>query len=96
MGVPAAGLVAWIITLLETFGGLALIFGVGTRVTALLLSLSMIVATFISMHLHIPFISTQAATGYELNLALLASLIPILILGPGRYSLARYIILQEE
>lgn len=95
VGIPAAGLFAWVVTLLETFGGLALILGIGTRITALLLSITMIITTFIVIQLHIPFISTQTATGYELNLALLAALIPILILGPGRYSLARYIVTKE-
>jgi uncharacterized membrane protein YphA (DoxX/SURF4 family) len=92
---PAPLLCAWIVTLLETFGGLALILGVATRVVALLLMISMIVAIFVVMHFSFPLISTDVATGYELNLALIASLIPILILGPGRYSLARHIVRND-
>lgn len=95
VGIPAAGLFAWIVTLLETFGGLALIVGIGTRISSLLLSITMIVSAFVLMQNAFPFISTQVATGYELNLALLAALLPILILGPGRYSLAKYVIVQE-
>ncbi|MDB5254658.1 MAG: DoxX family protein [Candidatus Nomurabacteria bacterium] len=90
--IPAPLLFAWLVTLLETFGGLALILGVATRAVALLLIITMIVAILVLMHFSFPFISTQTATGYELNLALIASLIPILILGPGRYSLAKYIV----
>lgn len=94
--IPAALLFAWIVTLLETFGGLALIFGVATRIVSLLLIITMIVSIIVVLHFGLPFISTQTATGYELNLALIASLIPILILGPGRYSLAKYIISNEQ
>ncbi len=93
--VPAPLLSAWIVTLLETFGGLALILGVATRATALLLITTMIVAILVLLHFSTPLISTDIITGYELNLALIASLIPILILGPGRYSLAKYIVSKE-
>lgn len=95
IGIPAAALFAWLVTLLETFGGLALIIGIGTRITALLLSIIMLITTFIVIQLHLPFISTQTTIGYELNLSLFAALIPILILGPGRYSLAKYIVTKE-
>jgi uncharacterized membrane protein YphA (DoxX/SURF4 family) len=94
--IPAPLLAAWIVTLLETFGGLALILGVATRVTALLLITTMVVSIFVLLHFSFPFISTETATGYELNLALISSLLPILILGPGRYSLAKYIVSKEQ
>jgi putative oxidoreductase len=93
--IPAPLLFAWIVTLLETFGGLALILGVATRIVSLLLIVTMIVSIFVVIHFAFPLISTGTMTGYELNLALIASLIPILILGPGRYSLAKYIVSNE-
>jgi putative oxidoreductase len=95
-GIPLAALFAWIVTLLETFGGIALILGIGTRITALLLGITMIVSSIVIIKMDLPFISTQLATGYELNFALLAALLPIIILGPGRYSLARYIIINDQ
>ncbi len=95
-GIPAALLFAWIVTLIETFGGLALIVGVATRITSLLLIVTMIVAVLVVTHFGVPFISTQTASGYELNMALIAALIPILILGPGRYSLAKYLVTHEQ
>ncbi len=91
-GIPAGLLFAWIVTLIETFGGLALILGVATRMVSLLLIITMIVSIIVVLHFGAPFISTQVATGYELNVALIASLIPILIIGPGRYSLAKHIV----
>ncbi|MEO5646471.1 MAG: DoxX family protein [Candidatus Paceibacterota bacterium] len=94
--IPAALLFAWIVTLVETFGGLALILGVATRIVSLLLIITMFVSILVIVHFGMPLISTQTATGYELNLALIAALIPILILGPGRYSLAKYIITNEQ
>ncbi|MES2225108.1 MAG: DoxX family protein [Patescibacteria group bacterium] len=96
VGIPLAALFAWIVTLVETFGGLALILGIGTRITALLLAITMIVASIIVIQMGSPLINTQLATGYELNLALIAALIPIIILGPGRYSLARYVIIKDQ
>lgn len=95
-GIPAALLVAWLVTLLETFGGLALIIGVCTRLTALLLGIAMIAAAIICIKMGLPFISTQSIVGYELNFSLFAALTPILILGPGRYSLAKYILRKES
>lgn len=95
-GIPAALLIAWLVTLLETFGGLALIIGVCTRLTALLLGIAMIAAAIICIKMGLPFISTQSIVGYELNFSLFAALTPILILGPGRYSLAKYILRKES
>lgn len=94
--IPLPLLSAWIVTLVETFGGIALVLGVATRLTALLLIITMIVAIMVVLSFGIPFISTDIATGYELNLALIAALIPVLILGPGRYSLAKYIVTHQQ
>ena len=44
MGVPAAGLMAWVIGIVEVFGGLALILGAFVSVASALLIANMLVA----------------------------------------------------
>lgn len=83
VNIPAPMLMAWIVTLVETFGGLALILGLWTELAAGLLMVVMIVAI-------IAVKGTMGLVGgYELDLALIAGLIPSLVFGSGRYSFAR-------
>ena len=51
MGVPAAGLMAWVIGIVEVFGGLALILGAFVSVASALLIANMLVALFAA---HLP------------------------------------------
>jgi len=85
VGIPAAGLMAWVVTLIETFGGIALIVGIATELTAGLLMLIMLGA-IITVKASVGFIG-----GYELDLALFAALIPLLVHGPGKYSVEHLI-----
>lgn len=86
-GIPAAALMAWLVTLIETFGGIALIVGIFTEVSALLLIIIMVVAAGVVRNvMGMPFLG-----GYELNLALIAALLPLLVQGPGKYSLSHMI-----
>lgn len=85
VGIPLSGLMAWVITLLETFGGIALIIGVGTRLVALLLGITMIVATIV-VKWKFGLISVGNGAGYELDLALFAALLPLITLGAGRFT----------
>ena len=82
IGIPAAGLMAWVVTLIETFGGAALIFGIGTELAAALLIMVMIGA-MITVKFGMGLIG-----GYELDLGLIAALIPLLVQGAGKYSLS--------
>jgi len=85
LGMPAPGLTAPFVALVETLGGLALILGFGTRISALLLAVIMLVAT---LAVKVPMAPNPIAPagpmpGYELDLALLAGLVALLFYGAG-------------
>ena len=85
ISIPAPMLMAWVVTLIETFGGLALIVGFGTTIAAWLLLFVMIGAL-----ITIKF-SVGLVGGYELDIALIAALLPILSEGAGKYSLSYFL-----
>jgi len=82
MGVPFPGLLGPAIALLEFFGGLALIFGVLTRLAALGLAVDMLGAFFL-VHMSGGFF---LPAGYEFVLTLGSAAIALAITGAGRYS----------
>jgi putative oxidoreductase len=85
-GVPAPGLAAPLVAVVEIVGGIALVLGLATRVAAMLLSVVMIGA-LIYVKQDLGIISAGPMPGAELDLALLAGLVALVVLGPGRFSL---------
>jgi putative oxidoreductase len=85
-GVPAPGLAAPLVAIVEIVAGIALVLGIGTRIAAVLLSVVMIGA-LIYVKQDLGIISSGPMPGAELDLALLAGLIALVVLGPGRLSL---------
>lgn len=83
MGVPAAGLSAFLVTWLEILGGIALIIGLLTPVFAALLTIDMIGAIFIT---HVDNGMWVADGGYELVLALGAASLMLAVVGAGKFS----------
>lgn len=81
IGIPAAVFFAWVVALVETLGGIALILGIGTHIASVLLAIVMLVAIF-SVKLGKGF-----SGGYEFDLVLLASLIGFILNGAGKISL---------
>ncbi len=78
-GVPAAALTAPLVAIAEIVLGLALIAGLATRLSALLLSGIMVGA--------IIWVKNESIlNGAELELAYLAGLVGLIFLGPGRLS----------
>lgn len=96
LGLPAASALAWLVTLVELFGGAALLIGVLSRLAALLLSIIM-VAAILLVKIKVGLIAPMAApgVGLELDLALLAGLLAVLLQGPGQYSVDLRLLKKE-
>lgn len=88
LGVPAPGLFAVVVTLVELVGGIALILGLFTRLAALALAVDMLVAT-LTVHLPNGFFAQDG--GYEFTLLLLAAGVALAVAGPGEAALDRTI-----
>lgn len=80
LGVPAPGLMALVVTLVELVGGLALILGAFTRVAAVLVATDVLVAFFL-VHLPNGFFAQNG--GVELVLLLATAGVTLLLTGPG-------------
>lgn len=88
LGLPAPVALGWIVTLIELVGGIALVVGLATRVSALLLGVVLAGATIlVKPDLGIIAPMGSQLPGAELDLALLAGLLAVAVLGPGRPSL---------
>ena len=74
---------AWIVTLVEFFGGLGVLFGLLTRWAALGLAVNMVVA-IVLVHAKNGFFSPG---GFEYPLALIALSLALLFWGPGKISI---------
>ena len=77
----------YLVTFVEIIGGVLLIVGLLSRVTALLLTIDLIVAILL-VKVNIGLLSPTdgSGVGYELDLALIAGLLAVLLAGPGRLS----------
>lgn len=97
IGVPMPVTAAWAVTLIEVFGGLAILLGLSVTIAAIPLIASMLVAMF-TLHIHYGFsaVNTVGLTdkgplfgppGYEINLLYVAALLLLAATGPGVFSL---------
>ena len=89
--VEMMGPLGYLVTIGEFFGGLGLIVGVLPRFSAA--SIIVIMLGAISMvHANVGFFmnwaGTQAGEGYEYHLLAIASLLPIVLAGPGRFAIS--------
>lgn len=96
IGIPAPGVMAWVVAIVEFVGGLALIVGAFVSIVAVLLIIEMLVA-MITVHLPHGFNflnitgmepggPTFGMPGYEVNLLYIAGLLALLLAGAGAYS----------
>ncbi len=93
MGIPAPGLMSWVVTLVEVGGALALLAGAFTTIASLLLLVEMLVA-IIKVHgpngfsfMHITGMTEQGPQfgmpGYEVNLLYITMLLAVVLSGAG-------------
>jgi putative oxidoreductase len=83
MGVPLAGIAGPVVALLEFFGGLALIAGLFTRLTAVALG-GVMLGALVLVHIPAGFFLPN---GMEFVLALFGAVVAIALTGPGAFSL---------
>lgn len=96
IGIPAAGLMGWIVALVEVIGGAALISGAFTTIVSALLLVEMVVAMFtVHWSAGFNFINITGMTeqgpqfglpGYEVNLLYIAGLAALMLLGATHLS----------
>lgn len=83
MGVPLAGFLAWVVTLLEFFGGIALVAGFMVTPLAILFVVHMFTGIVL---VHAPigwYVVGPGQGGAEFNTLLIAGLLALLLAGPG-------------
>jgi len=83
MGIPAAHLSAYLATFAEFFGGIALLLGLFTRLAAIPVAFTMVVA-ILQVHLQGGF---YAPKGVEYPLTLLVGNIALVVAGGGAFAL---------
>lgn len=85
LAVPFPTFMAYVVTIVELVGGILLILGLFSRWAGLLLTLDLVVAVLL-VKVNVGLIAAQGA-GAELDLALIAGFVTILLAGPGKVSL---------
>lgn len=86
LNIPLPGFFAYVVSILEFFGGILLIIGVIVSLISILLAIDMLVAILL-VHLKNGFFINNG--GYEFTLTLLAALVTLAMLGPGKLSLQK-------
>ncbi len=107
IGIPASGFFAWVVGIVEFFGGIALVIGFFTAEATVLLAINMLVAMF-KVHLAQGFSFIQiigktpegmpqfGMPGAEVNLLYLSGLIALFIGGPGPLSVDERVLKPES
>ncbi|MFB6241042.1 MAG: DoxX family protein [Gemmatimonadota bacterium] len=87
LGVPLAGFFAWVVTLLEFFGGIALVIGFLVTPLALLFSIHMLTGIVLVHAANGFYVIGPGQGGIEFNLLLIAGLLALVLAGPGMAAL---------
>lgn len=97
LGLPAPVAIGWVVTLIELVAGSLLVLGLFTRLSAVLVTLVLLGATvLVKPDLGIIAPTGAMLPGAELDLALIAGALGVIVLGPGRPSLDHGIGIERE
>jgi putative oxidoreductase len=86
------GTVGYLVAIGEFFGGIGLVAGILSRFSAAAISVIMlgaIVITHAQFGFFMNWTGMQKGEGFEYHLVMIGVLLPTLVAGPGRFSLAR-------
>ena len=96
LGVPLPELMGYVVTFVELVGGILLIVGLFSRIAALSLTIDLVVAILL-VKLNVGLIAPQGSgAGAELDLALIAGLLVVLLAGPGKLSVDHTLGLEPD
>ncbi len=87
MGIPIPLFFAWVVAVLEFWGGIALVLGLATRWLGLLFAIDMLVAIWKAKAGRGVRFMAMDTTGWEFDFVLLAGALALMLLGGGAYSL---------
>ncbi len=87
MGIPAPLFFAWVVAIVEFWGGIALILGLLTRWLGLLLAINMLVAIWKAKLPRGVGFTARETTGWEFDFISLAAALALMLLGAGSISL---------
>ena len=93
LGLPAAGILAWVLIITELVGGALLIVGLLTRFWSVGMVILLIVA-ILTMKAGAPIVGGEGAT-IALDLALMSGAAALAMMGPGSLSLDRMLGLEN-
>ncbi len=106
IGVPLPTPTAYMVTLVEVFGGLAILAGAFVAIVSIPLVASMLVAMFaVQLRYGFSSVNTIGLTpagpvfgppGYEINLLYIAALLALVLAGPGGWSVDRWLSRRRE
>lgn len=91
-------MVGFIVIIIEFFGPIALVLGLGTRIFSLGIAavMSGIIVTSLNQYFFMNWFGTQPAEGYEFFLLAIGMAVSLVISGSGRYSIDALIVKKKN
>src|SRR5439155_8272505 len=96
--VQMMGPLGYLVTVGEFFGGLGLVFGFLSRFSAasiIVIMLGAVATVHGKFGFFMNWAGNQAGEGFEYHLLAIGALLPIMIAGPGRFSVGRFLRLPK-
>lgn len=96
MGLP--WLIGFLVIILESFGAIALLMGIATRIVAgfyLILALGIVFTSHIQYGIFMNWFGNQQGEGYEYFLLWIGMAVSLILTGGGKYSLDRTVVVKS-